>query len=108
MDWPKTVSANGTLGETETPQAHWNWNEHQRQETTLKHDYRTWSPSQTVQPKQSLEPGVASARSDEGDSGIEDDDIQNNSDATTCHAAKIVDLCFEFAAASCVLPREVG
>ena len=63
-------------------QAHWNWDQYQRQETTLKHDSRTWSPSQTVQPKQLLEPGVASARSDEGDSGIEDDGIQTNSDAT--------------------------
>ena len=32
--------------------------------------------TQTIQPKKSLEAGVASARSDEGDSGIEDDDIQ--------------------------------
>ena len=56
--------------------------EHQRQETTLKHDYRTWSPNQTVQPKQSLQPGVASARSDDSDSRLEDDGIQNNSDAT--------------------------
>ena len=40
------------------------------------------SPKQTVQSKQLPEPGVASARSDEGDSGIEDDGIQTNSDAT--------------------------
>ena len=57
---PRDVSwihpPSGTWGETETPQAHWNWDEHQRQETTLKHDFRTWSPNQTVQPKQSLEP----------------------------------------------------
>ena len=83
---PRDVSwshpPSGTWGETETPQAQWNWDQYQRQETTLKHDSRTWSPSQTVQPKQSLEPGVASARSDEGDSGIEDDGIQTNSDAT--------------------------
>ena len=83
---PRDVSClhppSGTWGETETPQAHWNWDEHQRQETTLKHDSRTWSSNQTVQPKQSPEPGVASARSDEGDSGIEDDCIQTNSDAT--------------------------
>ena len=72
----------GTWGETETPRGHWNWGEHQRQETTLKQDYRTWSPNQTVQPKQSLEPGVASARSDDSDSGLEDDGIQTNSDAT--------------------------
>ena len=72
----------GTWGESETPQAHWNWDEHQRQETLLKNDIRMSSPNQTVQPKQSLEPGVASARSDEGDSGIEDDGIQTNSDAT--------------------------
>ena len=80
MSWSHPPS--GTWGETETPQAHWNWDQYQRQETTLKHDSRTWSPSQTVQPKQLLEPGVASARSDEGDSGIEDDGIQTNSDAT--------------------------
>ena len=83
---PRDVSwlhpPSGTWRETETPQAHWNWDEHQRQETTLKHDSRTWSSNQTVQPKQSPEPGVASARSDEGDSGIEDDGIQTNSDAT--------------------------
>ena len=72
----------GTWGETETPQAHWNWDEHQRQETTLKHESLTWSPNQTVQPKQLPEPGVASARRDECDSGIEDDCIQTNSDAT--------------------------
>ena len=36
----------------------------------------------TGQPKQSLEPGVASARSDECDSGIEHDGNQINSDAT--------------------------
>ena len=63
----------GTWGEPETPQVHWNWDEHQRQETTLKHDFRTWSPNQTVQPKQLPESGVASALSDEGDSGNEDD-----------------------------------
>ena len=48
----------------------------------LKNDIRMSSPNQTVQPKQSPEPGVASARSDEGDSGIEDDGIQTNSDAS--------------------------
>ena len=83
---PRDVSwihpPSGSWGDTQTPLVHWNWDEHQRQETTLKHDYRTWSPNQTVQPKQSPEPGVASARSDEGDSGIEDDGIQTNSDAT--------------------------
>ena len=106
--WPRNVSwihpPSGTWGETEAPQAHWNWDEHQRQETTLKHDSRTWSPNQTVQSKQSPQPAVASARSDEGDSGIEDDSIQTNSDATV----RGVDRCFEFAATSCVLPREVG
>ena len=49
-----------TWGETETRQAHWNWDEHQKQE--MKHDYRAWNSNQTVQPKQSLEPGVESAR----------------------------------------------
>ena len=72
----------GTWGETETSQAHWNWDERQRQATTLKHESWTWSSNQTGQPKQSLEPGVASARSDECDSSIEDDCIQTNSDAT--------------------------
>ena len=111
---PRDVSwihpPSGTWGETETPQAHWNWDEHQRQETTPKHDSKTWSPNQTVQPKQSPEPGVASARSDEGDSGIEDDGIQTNTDATVrlVTLPEGVDRCFEFAAASCVLPREVG
>ena len=80
---PRDVSwihpPSGTCGETETLQAHWNWDEHQRQETTLKHDSRTWSP---VQPKKLLKPGVASARSDDGDSGIEYDGTQTNSDAT--------------------------
>ena len=83
---PRDVSwshpPSGTWRETETPQAHWNWDEHQRQETTLKHESWTWSSNQTGQPKQSPEPGVASARSDECDSGIEDDCIQTNSDAT--------------------------
>ena len=64
---------NGTWGGSEKPQAHWNWYEHQRQETMLKHDIRMSSPKQTVQSKQLPEPGVASALSDEGDSGNEDD-----------------------------------
>ena len=80
VSWQQPRS--GTWGETETPQAHWNWDERQRQETSLKHESWTWSSNQTGQPKQSLEPGVASARSDECDSGIEDDCIQTNSDAT--------------------------
>ena len=76
MSWIHPPS--GTWGETEIFQAHWNWDEHQRQDTTLKHDSRTWS---LVQPKQSLKPGVVSVRSDEGDSGIEDDGIQTAYDA---------------------------
>ena len=72
----------GTWGETETPQAHWNWDEHQTQETTPKHESWTWVSNQTGQPKQSLESGVARARSDGCDSGIEDDCTQINSDAT--------------------------
>ena len=40
------------------------------------------SPKQTVQSKQLPEPGVASALSDEGDSGNEHDGNQTNSDAT--------------------------
>ena len=40
------------------------------------------SPKQTVQSKQLLEPGVACALSDEGDSGHEDDGNQTNSVAT--------------------------
>ena len=80
VSWRQPPS--GTWGETETPQAHWNWDEHQRQETTPKHESWTWSSNQTGQPKQSPEPGVASARSDECDSGIKDDCIQTNSDAT--------------------------
>ena len=40
------------------------------------------SPQQTVQSKQLPEPGVASALSDEGDSGNEHDGNQTNSDAT--------------------------
>ena len=71
-----------TWGETETPQAHWNWDEHQTQETTPKHESWTWCSNQTGQPKHSPEPGVASARSDGCDSGIEDDCTQTNSDAT--------------------------
>ena len=40
------------------------------------------SSKQTVQSKQLPEPGIASALSDEGDSGNEDDGNQTNSDAT--------------------------
>ena len=80
VSWRQPPS--GTWGETETPQAHWNWDERQRQETTLKHECWTRSSNQTGQPKQSPEPGVASARSDERDTGIVDDCIQTNSDAT--------------------------
>ena len=84
--WPRDVSwshlPNGTWGESETPQAHWNWDEHQRQETLLKNDIRMSSPNQTVHSEQLHELGVASALSDEGDSGNEDDGIQTNSDAT--------------------------
>ena len=80
VSWRQPPS--GTWGESEILQAHWNWDEHQRQETTLKHESWTWSSNQTGQPKQSFEPGVASARSDECDSGIEDGCIQTNSDAT--------------------------
>ena len=58
------------------------WDERQRQETMLEHESWTWSSNQIGQPKQSPEPGVASARSDECDSGIEDDCTQTNSDAT--------------------------
>ena len=83
---PRDVSwihpPSGTWGETETPQAHWHWDEHQRQEAMLKHDVRMSSPKQTVQSKQLPEPGVATALSDEGDSGNEDDCNQTNSDAT--------------------------
>ena len=69
-------------GESETPQVHWNWDEHQRQETLLNHESWTWSPKQTVQSKQLPEPAVVSALSDEGDSGNEHDGNQINSDAT--------------------------
>ena len=82
---PRDVSwhlPSGTWRESETPQAHWNWDEHQRQETLLKNDIRMSSPKQTVHSKQVPEPGVASALSDEGDSGNEDDGTQINSDAT--------------------------
>ena len=72
----------GTWGESETPQAHWNWDEHQRQETLLKNDIGMSSPKQSVQSKQLPAPGVASALSDEGDSGNEHDGNQTNSDAT--------------------------
>ena len=83
---PRDVSwshlPSGTWEESETPQAHWNWDEHQRQETLLKNDIRMSSPKQTVQSKQLPEPGVASALSDEGDSGNEHDGNQTNSDVT--------------------------
>ena len=72
----------GTWGETETPQAHWNWDGHQMQETTPKHEAWTWGSNQTGQPKQSPEPAVVSALSDGYDSGIEDDCTQTYSDAT--------------------------
>ena len=83
---PRDVSwshlPNGTWRESETPQAHWNWDEHQRQETLLKNDIRMSTPKQTVQSKQLSQPAVVSALSDVGDSGNEDDGIQTNSDAT--------------------------
>ena len=76
----------------------------------LKHDFRTWSPNQTVQPKQLPEPGVASALSDEGDSGNEDDGNQINFDATVRPVTlpECWTVVSEFTTASCVLPREVG
>ena len=80
VSWSNLPS--GTWGETETPQAHWNWDEHQRQETLLKNDIRMSSLKQTVQSKQLPEPAVDSALSDEGDSGNEHDGNQINSDAT--------------------------
>ena len=81
-DAPWSHLPSGTCGESETPQAHWNWDEHQRQETLLKNDIRMSSPKQTVQSKQLAEPAVVSALSDEGDSGNEHDGTQTNSDAT--------------------------
>ena len=72
----------GTWGESETPQAHWSWDEHQRQETLLKNDIRMSRPKQTVQSKQLPEPAVVSALSDEGDSENEHDGNQINSDTT--------------------------
>ena len=56
VSWRQSPS--GTWGESP-----WNWDERQRQETTLKQESWTWSSNQTGQPKQSPEPGVASARS---------------------------------------------
>ena len=86
MRRPRDVSwshlPSGTWGECETPQAHWNWDEHLRQETLLKNDIRMSSPKQTVQSKHLPEPAVGSALSDEGDSGNEHDGNQINSDAT--------------------------
>ena len=83
---PRDVSwshlPSGTWGESESPQVHWNWDEHLRQETLLKNDIRMSSPKQTVQSKQLSEPAVVSALSDEGDSGNEHDGNQINSDAT--------------------------
>ena len=86
-----------------TPQAHWNWDEYQRQETMLKHDVRMSSPKQTVQSKQLSEPGVASALSDEGNSGNEEDGTQTNSDASVRPVTlpEGLDRCFEFTTASC-------
>ena len=68
--------------ESEGLQAHWNWDEHQRQETLLKNVIRMSTPKQTVQSKQLSEPAVVSALSGEGDSGNEHDGNQINSDAT--------------------------
>ena len=77
---PRDVSwshlPSGTWREFETPQAHWNGDEHQRQETLLKNDIRMSSPKQTVQSKQLPELAVASALSDEGDCGNEHDGNQ--------------------------------
>ena len=36
LSWSHLPS--GTWGDSETPQAHWTWDEHQRQETLLKND----------------------------------------------------------------------
>ena len=55
--WSQLTS--GTWRESETPQAHWNWDEHQKQETLLKNDIRMSSPKQTVQSKQLPEPASA-------------------------------------------------
>ena len=41
--WPQPPS--GTWGETETTRAHWNWDEHQTQETTPKHE--SWTEVRT-------------------------------------------------------------
>ena len=79
---PGVILPSGTWGESETPQAHWNWDELQRQETLLKNVVRMSTPKQTVQSKQLPELGVASAISDEGDSGNEHDGKQTNSDVT--------------------------
>ena len=54
----------------------------------LKHDIRMSGPKQTVQSKQLPEPGVASAPSDEGDSGNEDDGNPRptpDAHCSTCH-----------------------
>ena len=66
---PRDVSSShlpsGTWEESEAPQVHWNWDEHQRQEKLLKNDIRMSSPKQTVLSKQLPEPEVVSALSDE-------------------------------------------
>ena len=63
---PRDVSwshlPSGTWREFETPQAHWNGDEHQRQETLLKNDIRMSSPKQTVQSKQLPELAVVSTQ----------------------------------------------
>ena len=83
---PRDVSwshlPSGTWEESEAPQARWNWDEHQRQETLLKNDIRMSIPKQTVQSNQLPEPAVVRALSDESDSGNEHNGKEINSDAT--------------------------
>ena len=84
----------GTWGESETPQVHCNWDEHQRQETFLKNDIRMSGPKQTVQSKQLPEPGVVHS-------------VMKTTVKTSMMATRSIPTPL-FVAASCVLPREVG
>ena len=96
----------GTWGESETPQAHWNWEEHQTQETTLKHESWTWGSTKLVSRSSHLNLGS-------NVHAVMDATAVSRMIAPRPTVKPLFDLsrcqsCFQFAAAGCVLPREVG
>ena len=79
MTWRQPPS--GTWGETEKPQAHWNWDEHQTQETTPKPESWTWVRTKLVSRNRhlNLESHVHAVTDA---TAVSRDCTQNNSDAT--------------------------